>query len=475
MSLDRGLLIGVLALLSAAGFSGENAAFAQVPASVAGKIDDDVKTVLHRFAAPGAAVMVVQNGHVSFVRAYGLRDIARGLPVRPDTFFEIGSITKQFTAASILQLQEAGKLQIDRPLSDYLPNAPHAKEVTLRQLLTLTAGLHDYFDGPPDEVERLAARPSPVPDPITRVASLPLDFEPGSKWSYSNTDYILLGRVIEAVSGETYRDYLQRHILNPLHMTDTHTMAEEDHLPNMAVGYRHLDGKFGLAPHVDPRWGGAAGFLVTTLNDLAKWDAALRGGKVVSMADYRLMTTSFMTTKNGSANYGFGFFVDSVFGEPRIGHTGGSLAFTTADEYFPRQDVRIVAFTNLGDETPEAGETLTNVVFADLYPAIAAKTLTSAPGENIKITQTVRDAFRELQTGKSYALFNAHLRGKLAGVGAKFVDGLGPYGEPTGAIFKGVRPDGNWYDYVIQFGPGVFIPFAATIGPDGTVSGFSIG
>jgi D-alanyl-D-alanine carboxypeptidase len=477
VSLTRGFSIGVLSLLSAVNFA-ESAAPAQVPAAVAGRIDADVKTVLHRFAAPGAAVMVVQGGHVSFVRAYGLRDIAHGLPVRPDTVFEIGSITKQFTAASILQLQEAGRLQIDWPLSDYLPDAPHAKEVTLRQLLTLTAGLHDYFDGTPNEVERLAARPTPYPDPIARVASLPLDFSPGSKWSYSNTDYILLGRVIETVSGETYRSYLQHHIFDPLHMTDTHTMAEEDRLPNMAVGYRHLDGKFGLAPHVDPRWGGAAGFLVTTLRDLATWDAALRAGKVVSMADYRLMTTAFMTTKNGSANYGLGFFVDSVFGEPRIGHTGGSLAFTTADEYFPRQDVRIIAFTNLGDETPEAGETLTNVVFADLYPAIAAKTLTPAPGEITTVTRTVLDAFRELQTGKSYARFSPHLGGKLAGgVGAKFVAGLGPYGEPTGAIFKGIRreADVNWYDYVIEFGPGVFIPFAATIGRDGAVSAISIG
>src|SRR5262249_4294185 len=151
---------------------------------------------------------------------------------------------------------------------------------------------------------------------------------------------------------------------------------------------------------------------------------------------YRQMTTPFRTTKNGSANYGFGLFVDSVYGQARIGHTGGSLGFTTPDEYFPHQDVEIVAFTNLGDETPEAGEAITNVIFADLYPAVAAEAQKPAPGENTKVTQSVRDAFRELQTGKAYMRFAPRLKGKLGGgVGARFVAALGPYGTPKSEIF----------------------------------------
>ncbi|MGN6147219.1 MAG: hypothetical protein ACTHPD_01635, partial [Rhizomicrobium sp.] len=185
-----------------------------------------------------------------------------------------------------------------------------------------------------------------------------------------------------------------------------------------------------------------------------------------------------MTTKNGSADYGFGLFIDSIFGQPRIGHTGGAQGYTTADEYFPKQNVRVIAFTNLGDEIPEAGEALTNVIFADLYPGIVAKARTSAPGQNAKITHTVRAAFRELQTGKGYARFDARLQGKLAnGAGARFVAGLRPYGAPTAITFKGTRKDAKdtWYDYVMQFGPGVFLPFAAKIDPDGMVAGFSIG
>jgi CubicO group peptidase (beta-lactamase class C family) len=470
--------LGLSGLLLAAGLAGSAGAAPGLPSAVAGTLAGDVRAVLHRFGVPGAAVMVLQGGHVAFVQAFGSRDLERRLPVRPESFFEIGSITKQFTAASILQLQEAGKLQIDRPLSDYLPDAPHAREVTLRQLLTHTSGLHDYLDGPQAQMERLASRPIAYGDLIARVAPLPLDFPPGSRWSYSNTGYLLLGKVIETVSGETYAAYLQRHIFDPLGMKDTHTTADEDRLAGMVIGYRHANGKLERAPIIHASWGGAAGFLVAPLRDLATWDAALRGGKVVSPASYRQMTTSFVTTKGESADYGFGLFLNPVYGEPRIGHTGGTNGFTTADEYFPRQDLRIVAFTNLGDSAPEAGEALTNVIFADLYPAIAARAQTPAPGEDPAITQTVRDAFRELQTGPPYARFGAQLRGKLAaGSGAGFILSLGPYGTPSAAIFKGFRQAANdrWCDYQIQFGPGVFLPFSARLDASGSVAGFSVG
>ena len=479
MTLRDVVLSGLLFLLPAdAGLASAAAEPAQVPAALAAKIDGNVEAALHRFEAPGAAVMVIRNGHVLFVHPYGLRNLARGLPVRADTPFEIGSITKQFTAAAILQLQEAGKLQIDRPLADYLPGAPHARDITLRQLLTMTSGLHDYLDGPQPKTEQLASRPISWHDLIGRVAPLPLDFPPGSKLSYSNTNYLLLGKVIEAVSGEPYRDYLQHHFFAQLHMNDTHTTAEEDRLPGMAVGYWHANGRLAVATHIDASWGGAAGFLVTTLADLAKWDAALTSGRIVSRADYRQMTTSFMTTKNGSANYGFGFFVDLAYGQPRIGHTGGSQAFTTADEYFPRQDTRIIAFTNQGDEVPEAGETLTNIIFADLYPGTAAKALAPAADENARVTTTVRDDFRELQAGKTYRHFDPRLRGKLTnGIGAGFVTGFGPYGAPTAAIFKGIRRNAtqDWYNYVLLFGPGVSLPFAVRLDSDGAVAGISVG
>lgn len=475
----RSSLIGaLLPLVAAAPCLAAPAVTAPLPADQAKKIGADVERALHRFGAPGAVVLVLQDGRISYVGAFGLGDPARKLAVDPDTHFEIGSITKQFTAAAILQLQEAGKLQIDRPLADYLPDAPHAREVTLRQLLAHTSGLHDYLDLPDDQADRLVTQPTAYADLVARVAPLPLDFKPGSRWSYSNTGYLLLGKVIEVVSGEPYRDYLQRHILGPLHMTQTFTTAEEPRLQDMAKGYRHRNGAVEHAPIIDPSWGGAAGFLVTTVGDLAKWDAALEGGKVVSPESYRQMTTAFQTTENGSADYGLGLFVGSMFDQPRIGHTGGSIGFTTADEDYPRQKARIIAFTNLGDAAPEAGEALTNIIFADLYPSIVADAHRPAPGEDARISRVVLSAFGELQAEKTYAAFGDRLKGKLSGgQGARFVSSLGPYGAATAAIFRGAHEtDGQrWFDYLILFGPGVSLPFSVRIDESFSVVGFSVG
>lgn len=458
--------------------AGCSQSFAQRPSvSDADRIDQDVRAAMSRFHVPGVAVMAIADGRVLFVKAYGDRDLRRGLPVKTYTLFEIGSITKQFTAACILQLRDQGKLKLGDTLSLYLPDAPHAKEVTLRNLLTHTSGLHDYFDMPDAEFDELAAQPITYRNLISRVASMPLDFPPGSQWSYSNTGYLLLGHVIEAVSGERYKDYLQRHILSPLHMKHTFTTADENRLANMAIGYRYRKGKTEPAPFIDPSWGESAGFLISNLDDLSRWDTALRNGTIVSAASYREMSTAFMTTKNGSADYGFGLFVDSMYGQPRIGHTGGSQGFTTADEYYPAQKLRVIAFTNSGDRSPEAGETITNILFADLNPILAANALKPALGEDQAVTRTVQDAFGELQTGTGYSRFSSHLRDRFASTGAKFASQLSPYGAATAEVYKGTRQVNgiSWYDYVILFGPGVSIPFSVRIDKEGVVAGFSLG
>jgi D-alanyl-D-alanine carboxypeptidase len=446
--------------------------------AIARQIDADVETLRQRQGVPSVVIAAIRDGRLIYTKSYGLRDREHGLPAHTDTFYEIGSITKQFTAAAILQLQEAGKLDIDQPLATYLPTAPHASEVTLRQLLTHTSGLHDYFDGPDAELDTLAARPITFDRLMARIADLPLDFPPGSRWSYSNTGYALLGKVIETVSGESYRAYLQRHMFDPLGMTRTFTVADEAHLRNMAVGYRHVGDQLKRELPVDITWAGPAGLIVSTLGDLAIWDAALPSGKVVAPASYDAMVTPFMTSASGSAGYGLGMFVDSAYDQPRIGHTGGSLGFTTADEYFPRQHLRLIAFTNSGDRSPEPGEVVTNALFADLEPELARTATRSAPGEDKSVTEVVQATFVELQTGRGYAHFGANLGAKLAGgIGAKFVGELGPYGAPTGLVFKGRRAGagGEWYDYVLRLGPGLFLKYGVRLDDTGKVAGFSLG
>lgn len=455
----------------------DTAAAGALDPALAGRIDAGVQQVMQRFNVPGAAIAVIQDGHQIHAKAYGHRDLEQTLPVRTDTLFEIGSITKQFTAAAIIQLQEAGKLQLDDPLARYLPDAPHASEVTLRQLLTHSSGLHEYFDGPEQEVDDLVTRPITFDQLIARIAKQPLDFEPGTRWSYSNTGYALLGKVIETVSGERYRDYLQRHLLTPLGMRHTFTLADSDHLDGMALGYRHEDGALRRSPYFHPDWSGAAGFLVSTLDDLARWDAGLSGGKVVSAAGYAEMRKPFVTADGNNVDYGLGLFVNTLYGQPRIGHTGGTQGFTAADEHFPAQGLRLLAFTNLGDKTPEAGITLTNAIFAALHPQIVAVWERPVDGEQPAITASALASFQQLQRGRDFDAFSEGLRSRLAGgIGAGLVKSLGPYGAPSAMVFKGKRASekGTLYNYVAEFGPGVFMPYTVRPDADGKIAGFAL-
>lgn len=465
-------LISAFFLLSA---SMATALAAPLDPETAKHIDADVATILQRTGAPAATLEVVQHGSVVYRHAYGFADREKRTPATLDTYYEIGSITKQFTAAAMLQLQEAGKLHLDDTLATYLPDAPHAGEVTLRQLLAQVSGMPEYLYAL--DAAGALGKPASFDQLMSYVAGKPLDFAPGSRWAYCNTNYILAGRVIEVVSHESYRHYVQTHLLDPAGMTHTFTVAEESRLPGMALGYATEQGKLGQGRTIDATVGWSAGFLVSTVADLEKWNEALRGGRIVTPADYALMSTSGKTTAGEDTGYGLGLFVDSVDDQPRVGHTGGSYGFTTANEYFPRQDVEIIAFTNLADD-PETGEMVANAVFEDIYPAIAAAAARPAAGEDPKVTAAAEGVFAGLQTGaEDSADLTAKLLGKLQGRAQHFADEFGPYGHPTRFVFKGRHTDAGvtYYDYMIQFGPGSVFKFGVGLDASGKVGSLSFG
>lgn len=439
------------------------------------RIDADVAAILERTKAPSAVVAVVRDGRVVFRKAYGFRDGQRRLAADVGSPYEIGSITKQFTAAAVLQLRDGGKLALDDKLSKYLPDAPHADEVTLRQLLSHTSGLPEYLDGP--DVEQEATRPTTFEKLMERVAGKPLAFAPGSKMTYNNTGYILLGRVIEVVSHQSYRDYVRTHLLDRAHMKRTFTVADESRLADMAVGYRIDQGAVQPAAAIHDSFGWSAGNLVSTVDDLANWSIALAQGKIVNEKSYREMTTP-ASLSEGTSDYGLGLFVDSVRDQVRIGHTGGSFGFTTADEFFPKQKVRIIAFTNLGTN-PEPGEIITNAIFDVLFPEVAAAARKSAPGENQAITAQTQALFKELQRGDGEY---SELAGKLAakmknGLASRLADRFSPFGPPTRFIYKGTRSEGNlrWQDYLIEFGPGSQLKFSVGLDEAAKIASISYG
>jgi D-alanyl-D-alanine carboxypeptidase len=415
------------------------------------RIDADVTAILKTLRGTGATIEIVERDGSTYVRGYGLRDVARGLPAQAGTQYEIGSITKQFTAAAILQLKSAGKLKLDDRLAAYLPNAPHAREVTIRQLLSHTSGVPEYLDGP--HIVSRAAKPATFAQLMALVAKKPLDFKPGTKFEYSNTTYIILGRVVEVVSKQPYEAYVREHLFAPAGMTQTATMADESRLPDMARGYTQKDGKTIPASPLDDSFAWSAGNIVSTVEDLERWNVALSSGKIIPAADYALMTTPVRLPNGASTDYGFGMVADSFEGQPRVWHNGGTFGFAATNQFFPNLSLHVIAFTNDGNG-PDAA--IAAKIFNDLNPTIAASDLAAAPGEDPAVTARIKAFILPALKGHlDRSLITDAANKALPEAAIKSVaDQLAPLGDPTGFIYKSVtqRPAGPVYVYLVVYG-----------------------
>ncbi len=365
----RALLVLATAVAFAAPWRASHAFAASTPAFPADRVSAVVENHLESPFTAGAAVAVVRHDTVVYARGFGVRDLASRAPVDVDTRFEIGSDTKQFTAAAILQLQERGKLSLDDRLAKYAPAFPHANEVTLRQLLYQTTGLFDYLAT--NHFVRIQETTEGSFESIARMAAGPLHFPPGSRWEYSNTNYIALGRVIEVASGESYDSYIRKHLFAPANMEQTTTIDREPQVANMAGGYwRGLQntGPLVRAPHMRASWTWSAGEIVSTVGDLAKWDAALRSGKIISAADFALMTAPATLTDGKVDEYGFGWWTDPFRGHKHVYHDGDTYGMSSSNNLYPDDDLTIIVLENVGRDA--AARTAANI-FETLVPLVA--------------------------------------------------------------------------------------------------------
>lgn len=293
------------------------------------------------------AILVARDGKPVFREGFGLANREWGIPNTPDTIFRLGSITKQFTAASILQLAEAGKLGIDDKVSTHYTKAPVAwSAITIKHLLTHRSGIPSYTDLP-DFFETQAGI-SRTPEEIVDLTSqMPLEFEPGAKFAYNNTGYVLLGYIIEKVSGQSYADYLQQHIFDPLGMKHSGYDNTTDILPRRASGYGIEGGTWVNAAYLAMTLPHAAGSLYSTVDDLLIWDEALFGGKVVSAA-----SLADMLTDHGDG-YGYGIGPDDLGGHKAFRHSGGIPGFSTDMARFQDDGLTTIVLANL--ETARSG------------------------------------------------------------------------------------------------------------------------
>jgi CubicO group peptidase (beta-lactamase class C family) len=403
---------------------------------------------------PGVAIGVSKGGAVVFERGYGYADVATKIPVTADTRFEIGSITKQFTAACVMQLVEAGKLSLDDHLGTFVSDYFVGRGVTVRQLLAQQSGIPDYLEGP-DAVTAAGTQPATYATLLARVSAAPLEFAPGTRYKYSNTNYILLGRIVEVASGEPYERYVREHIFAPAGMTQSAFIGDESTLPAMAKAYAPTPSGVAPAPLLRDDWAWSAGAIVSTVGDILKWDDALLSGKIVKPDDITLMRTDAKTVDGTATGYAFGWLVDAVGGHPRIWHNGATFGFHAVNETFPTEGEAVVVLVNSmvfveGSIAP---------IFAATHPDAVPPTA-AAPGEIPAVTARVRDWLRRFETGDiDRSQLNDTMNKTL---GQDLIDTLkaqlGPLGNPETLVYRGkVDADGStMYVYVATFSSGTF-------------------
>lgn len=291
------------------------------------------------------SVLVARGDKVLFSKAYGFANLEWDVPNTPDTKFRIGSLTKQFTAVLILKLEEEGKLRINDPVKKYIADAPAAWDrITIFHLLSHTSGLPDYTNLP--DYPKLQTLPTTATGIIARFRDKPLEFEPGEKWKYCNSGYVVLTAIIEKVTGVPYEKFLQDRILTPLGLKDTGYDSAARVIRHRASGYL-LDagGQVENSKFIDMTVPQGAGALYSTTGDLLKWELALFGGRVLQPRSFEKMTTP---VKN---NYGFGLFIRTANRHQMIEHTGGIDGFNTDLAYFPDERLTIVVMRNINLRT----------------------------------------------------------------------------------------------------------------------------
>ncbi len=310
-------------------------------------IDAIGRRSIDEHGTPSVVIAVVKNGSFVYQKGFGLRNVEDAVPADAQTRYPIGSNTKQFTAASILMLQDQGKLRIDDQLAKYLPEIPHAHEVTLRNLLMHTGGYAEYTEI--QTFDEIGARPATPAEIVGSVVSHPLGFKPGTKRQYSNTGYVLLQMVIERISGMRYADFLDHNIFKPLGMTSTYVKDSDDTQRDVATEYSSFAlGPWEHALHIDYTWFGGAGSIVSNAADLAKWNAALDGGKLLSKRSQTEMMTP-VKIDNNFPDYGLAIENSKLpNGHHMVFHGGNTTGAATQDARFPDDHLAIVVLANGG-------------------------------------------------------------------------------------------------------------------------------
>lgn len=408
------------------------------------KVDQIATAALTKTGVPSASVAIVKDGHIAYLHAYGNARLDPQTAATPNMRYSIGSVSKQFTAASILLLQEQGKLSLDDKVGKFLPDLTRANDVTIREILSHTSGYQDYW--PQDYVMPGMLQPTTARKILDVWARKPLDFEPGTKWQYSNTNYVIAGLIVEKASGQPLLQFLQQHIFTPLEMksvadTDQAKLGDTD-----PTGYmRYALGPLRPAPKEGTGWLFAAGELAMPADDLAKWDISIINQSLLKPASYRDFATEVVLADGLGSQYGLGVDVRSEFGHRALEHSGEVSGFTSENDVYPDDHVAVVVLTN--EDAAEAAGAIAKAI----APLLLASDDPATP-EKLAQAQKI---FAGLQHGTiDRSLFTDNANFYFSDQALKdFASSLSPLGAPQAfvQIRQALRGGMTLRVYVVSF------------------------
>ncbi|WP_254063725.1 serine hydrolase [Granulicella sp. S190] len=417
------------ATVLALGFATVGVAWGQssLPAAAATGIDVAAAEVLKSTGVPSASVAVVQRGKVAYVKAYGKARLEPVMLAEPGMQYSIGSVSKQFTAAVILLLVQDGKVKLEDPVGKYLPELTRANEVTVRQVLSMTSGYQDFW--PEDYVMTSMMQPA-TPQHILEVwGKKPLDFEPGTKWQYSNTNYVIAGRIAEIVAGKPLIEQLQERIFRPLKMTGVLNSDASRLPPNDPTGYyQHALGPLRPAPQEGTGWMFAAGELAMPASDLALWNISLMDRTLLSQASYDEMFTEVKLKDGSGTHYGLGVQVAERLGRKVISHSGEVSGFVSQNTVYPDDKLAVTVLTN-EDASSAAGALGRKILALMLGVSSAgsgADATTAAERRALAMFTGLQDG--RLDRSQLTAFCDAYFTAEAV---ADFAGSLKPLGAPT--------------------------------------------
>jgi len=443
--------------------------YAQLPPGESQTIDTIVGQVLTETAAPSVSLALVKDGRVAYVKAYGNARLDPATPARPEMHYSIGSVSKQFLAAAILLLAEDGKLSLDDPVARYLPDLTRANEVTIRELLSHTSGYQDYY--PLDYVAPFMLKPVTASEILDRWARKSLDFEPGTRRQYSNTNFVAAGRIVERVTGMPLMAFLEARIFKPLGITDALDLAQHPLSASDAAGYtRFATAPVRPVPPEGPGWLFAAGELGLTARDLALWDISLMDHKLLKPASFDAMTTPVRLKNGAPTDYGLGIGIVNADNHPKLAHGGAVSGFVTENTLWPDARAAIVVFANLDGSSapgritnqiapllvtraldPDASSELERArsIFAGLQQGKIDRSLLTADADAFFTSQVLADAeasLKPLGTPESFSQTSVELRGGMTYRHFQITC----KGKPPLHLSTFTTPEGKLDQYLIQ-------------------------